>query len=305
GHALWILATVHEAAGDVAAAIAALRELVDLDPESQPTLARLADLLRSHQRFAEAAAYRRRLVERDPAGPHAWALMSEAAIAGEWSWVREVAARLDLSLDPGDQGPLDYPFGRCKIRFDEGGADLWGERRGPVSARVLSIVGPRKRERYRDLVVLDTTDLREPSETSSSDQRRPDVPIFRALATIERAEWRSFTVDGPNPGEAEIDLLRSIVRTLDGELSDRTNPKRRLRDREAADPDTKALPAFYAFIAVSPSVDLVELDFCLEALVDTFERPLAWTELAHALPPGPARDAALERNERIVERFGL
>lgn len=323
-YGLWQLAQAEQAAGSIARAIVTLRAVVDLDSEAVPPQARLAELLRQEGRFAEALEVRRRLVDRLSPGPHDWDLMSEAAIVGDWAAVRRSAARLEAPA-PGDDGPIDANYGICRVRVDaldaghRGDATYWAERRSPVTARIVEVVGPRGPERYGDLVVFDAADVGAPKDGADDDDERS--PTFRALATIERRDMISFVLDGPHPGDAGLAALRDLFTELGGRLWVRSGDGYRIRDGEAVDTgaedsdegsDGALLLGLYAYFAVPKGSGDGEkrntpaaLDARLRELTAAWEYPLSWLDLASALEPGPAREAAIARHQGIIARFDL
>ncbi|MEZ4379906.1 MAG: hypothetical protein R3A79_01060 [Nannocystaceae bacterium] len=316
-YGLWQLAQAEQGAGAIARAIVTLRAVVELDDEAIPPQARLAELLREEGRFAEALEVRRRLVDRLSPGPHDWDLMSEAAIVGDWAAVRRSAARLEVPA-PGDAGPIDANYGLCRVRVDgldagnRGDATYWAERRSPVTARIVEVVGPRGPERYDDLVAFDAADLGAAQEGADDDGDRR--PIFRALATLERRDMVSYVLDGPHPGDAGLQALRELFGRLGGRLWIRSGDGYRLRDGDLAGDaddddasDERSLLGLYAFFAV-PRGDATTpgaLDAHLRALTADWDYPLAWLDLASALDPGPARDEATARHQAIAARFQL
>ncbi len=311
---LWLLAQAEEGAGSIEPAIFTLKALIELAPEADPALARLADLLREQGRYAKAIALRRRLVERLPPGSHDWDLMSEATVVGDWSLVRRSAERLGIPVEPPGEGPIDGSYGLCRISLegdiDHGKTILWADRRGPVTARIIEIVGPDGTERFDDLVVFDAATLDVEGEVGDQDEdaapRRH--PVFRALETLERGDMVSFSLDGPHPGEALLERLRDLFTEYGGRLWVCSGDRYRLRDRNSeSDGNSKfaSLLGFYAYIAFPRGVALVDVDAHLAEICADATHPLAWIELAEALDPGPARESALQYHRGLVTRFGL
>ncbi len=314
---LWLLAQAEEAGGLLESAIATLRALIELAPEADPALSRLADLLREQRRYPEALAIRRRLVERLAPGSHDWDLMSEATVVGDWALVRRSAERLGIPAKPPGEGPIDGSYGLCRIRLDSdidrGKTILWAERRGPVTARIIEIVGPGSPERFDDLVVFDAAKLNAAGEQGhevdeggdeDGDSASRRHPVFRALETLERADMVSFSLDGPCPDEPLLERLRDLFTEYGGRLWVCSGENYRLRDRQS-DSESASLLGFYAYIAFPRSVSLAEVDAQLTDLCADATYPLAWIELAEALDPGPARENGLRHHREIVSRFGL
>ncbi|HFE44312.1 MAG TPA: hypothetical protein ENJ18_02300 [Nannocystis exedens] len=310
---LWLLAQAEEAGGSIESAISTLKALIELVPDADPALSRLADLLREQRRYPEALAIRRRLVERLPPGAHDWDLMSEATVVGDWALVRRSAERLGIPAKPAGEGPIDGSYGLCRIRFDgdveRAKTTLWAERRGPVTARIVEIVGPGSPERFDDLLVFDAAMLNAADEQGdegddSDDSASRRHPVFRAMEILERADMVSFSLDGPHPGEAVLERLRDLFTEYGGRLWVCSGDNYRLRDRESDD-QSASLLGFYAYIAFPASVSLAEVDAQLTRVCVEANSSLAWIELAEALDPGPARDQALRYHRGLVRRFGL
>ncbi len=320
---LWILAQAEVSAGTIDAAIITLRSLLELAPDSEPALGRLADLLRQEGRYAEALALRRRLVERLEPGPHDWDLMSEATIAGEWALVRRSAARLGIPAKPAGEGPIDGSYGMCRISVGDddvsarGKGLLWAERRGPVTARIIEVVGPQGSERYGDLVVFDAANLRTGEEGDDASEENPRRhPVFRAIEVLQPGGMVSYAIDGPHPGEEILDDLRELFAGYGGRLWVCSGERYRLRDSLAGgegerevqgeDPgEDPRLPGLYAYFAVPANISASELDASLTKATAGAPYPMAWIELALALRPGEAKDAALSHHRGLIARFGL
>lgn len=295
---LWRLARHLEGRGELALAEAALADLCALDPEADPPLARRADLLRRLGRHGDALAALVALAARSEPGNADWDLMTEAAIVGRHDLLRDAARRLGFRLDPAAEGPIDGDFGLCRVRIDEpqGPRTLYAERRGPVTARILEIVGPGADERLGDLVAFDAAPI---DTREQGDGER--VHTFAAVATLARGGAQSFALDGPHPGADALAALRAALAARGGTLQVRSGERYRLHD---AEDDERELPGLYAFLA-APSASPAELHALLAEATAAWPLPVVWLELAGALPPGDARDAALAAQSAVAERFGI
>jgi len=319
---LWILAQAEASAGTIDAAIITLRALLELAPDSELALGRLADLLRAEERYVEALAVRRRLVERLEPGPHDWDLMSEATIAGEWALVRRSAARLGIPAEPAGSGPIDGSYGMCRVSVGDddvsvrGKGLLWAERRGPVTAQIIEIVGPHGSERYDDLVVFDAANLRQDEEgdEGGGEENPRRHPVFRAIKVLKPGRMVSYAIDGPHPGDELLAELRELFVGYGGRLWVCSGENYRLFD-SGADGDGQAeredgsaaprLLGLYAYFAVPASVSLSEVDARLAEITAAAPYPMAWIELIEALGPGAAKVAALVHHRQLIARFGL
>lgn len=313
--ALWFLALSDIDRGDQDAAIAHLEALLELDPEAHGPRHRLSTLLRDRGRHEEALAHLERLVaELDP-GDHDWDRMTVAAIVGRWDLVRDSARRLELPLDGLDEeGPIDEPLGLCRLRYagDDGPVEVLAERRSPVTARVVQMVGPTGTERFADLVAFDAESLDPPSDESSEDEDededeqadddQPRIPIHAVVHVLVEGGHRTWSLDGTHPGDEAWTALETALEELGGVVSVRNDERYQHVHPEDSD---RMLPGVYAWACMPGSLEPTELHARLTELSERWEHPVIWPEIAAALPTGPERDRELARVDAVTDRYEL
>jgi tetratricopeptide (TPR) repeat protein len=290
----WIIARTLAADGERDACVDILETLRD----APPAALMLATLRRDAGELDAALEILEELIAavKEP-GPWDWERMVAGTLAGRWAAVRDSASRVGMDL-PGD-GPIELQGSLCQIMAPAGDGrevPIYGVRTGPVTARVVQILGPDAGvERYGDLLVFDADELNPLAEGEPDDDH---VPVYRMIAELESAGYESFAIDGPHPGDAAIDALRDALESRGVELQVKSDGAYRVLDGER---DSAELPGVYAFIAVPPDRGAAEVTELLADLTSVWRLPVAWTELAAAA----GDDAAVERHEAIEERFSL
>lgn len=290
----WLIARTLAADGEIDACIEVLGPIRSAPPAAHM----LASLHRERGDYEAALAVLDELIsEVEQPGPWDWERMIAATLAGRWDAVRDSASRVGMEL-PGS-GPIDLDGELCRVlvRLEDGRElPVFCARNGPVTARVVQILGPDADvERYGDVLVFDADDLDPPDEGEDEDEH---VAIYRSIATLARAGYRSFAIDGPHPGDAAIDALADALMRRDVELQVTSRPEYRVHDSER---DGAELPGIYAVLALPPDGDPAELARDLSELTSAWRLPVAWTALAEA-----AGDSdMLERHEAIEDRFDL
>lgn len=289
----WIIARTLADDGELDACVVALEPIKTMPPAA----AMLASIHRERGDLDAALAILDELVARvDQPGPWDWERMVCGSIAGRWDAVRDSASRIGMEL-PGE-GPVDLPGPLCQLLVplpDGREEPVYCARSGPVTARVLQISGPGvDRERFGDLWVFDAEDLAPQNGGDDGDR----VPVFRAIAELERGGYRSFAIEGAHPGDAAIDALRAALAKDGVELQVKSAPDYRVYDGDRDDAEVRGL---FAVVALPAGGDVATLSRDLAELTEVWRPPVAWTELASAA----GDDALVERHERIEERFDL
>ncbi|MEM7156466.1 MAG: hypothetical protein AAF799_26680 [Myxococcota bacterium] len=310
--ALWLMSASHWRRDEYDPAAMYLEELLDRDPEADVPRARLAMIERRRGRHAEALAHLDRLVSTAEPGNHDWDRMTEAAALGKWETVRESAKRLEIELPDVDDPttPIDLSMGQCRVRIveDDGAEhDYYAYRRSPVTARVYQVTRPGKVEHYDDLVVFDAAPVNprpsgEPRDDDDDDDRESTLPIYPAVAVLERGGYRTWSLDGTHPGDAAWEALEDGLKALGGIVLIQNDEEYQHEDPDGGE---QTLPGVYAVSCVPDSVDVTTLHETLTRLTVDWPHPLVWPDLAEALPEGKIRDQALERVEQVTERYQL
>jgi len=298
----WIIARTHRAEDDDAACI----EILETIKDAPAATLMLAEIYRSHRRYSDALGVLDELIGAvDSAGPWDWERMVCATLADRWDAVRDSAARIGMEL-PGE-GPIDLDGPLCQVLVPAGDGrevPMFCVRNGPVTARVVQILGPNaERERFGDVLVFDADELNPPDHHHEHgpdcDHEDDDhVSIYRLIAELSSGGFRSFAIDGPHPGEAAIDALHHALSQNGVEFQVRSDGDYQIFDAERDDAE---LPGVYAVLAVPEDRDVGELAQLLDDLTSVWKLPIVWVDLAVAV--GDTK--LIGRHEMLEERFDL
>ena len=273
------------------------RALLALSPGSHGARRLLASGLMRQQRFADAAAVQRELVDAlpDDASP-GWDYLTAASAAEDWAGVRAMAERLQLNVDPGE-GPIEEHWGWALIRFHDNGEslDYMARRTGPVTAQVQENAAFRHPQHARDLVVFDAQPLVPPPD--NDEQRSGFIPTFAAVHVLRSGQLgRSWPVDGPHPGKAALDAFVDALQARGWNVSLHSNDQYRLADR---DHDMAELPGVFFSVAAPDGTAPAVIDQTLRETTADWPHRLCWLRLAEAckVDTRPHQD--------VIDRYGL
>jgi tetratricopeptide (TPR) repeat protein len=285
------------ATGEKAAAKAALRAMLELDPELRGTTLTLAALERDTGEREQALARLDAAVARWPEpGPHDWDRMLVATLLGRWDVVRASAARLEFKLS-GDSGPVEEEWEACRLRYTEPDGtftEVWARRTGPVTARVLSIAMPGAPQHLGDAVVFDATPLNEgPAEGEEEEDHSWLYPVVEVLRP---GRYSVFALDGVGPGQEVIERMQETLAASGARLSVRTSETYRLMT-----PEEEEVPGFYALLAVPPEVDLGAVEAGLRQCTEGLPYPLLWPTLLEKL----GREQEAEAQRAVAEQWEI
>jgi hypothetical protein len=199
-------------------------------------------------------------------------------------------------------GPIDLPGPLCRIRFQDGDGDryeLWAQRNGPVSARILEPMPEPAPQHYNDVVVFDPAALDPPprdedpddaddeavAQPGASDEEPPAT--FAAVAVVQPGGYRTFVIDGPHPGRAAWQELEARLAGIDCRV--RINSD----DDYQVSAGGAAVPGIYALISIPATTSLDDAHAALADATARHDFPLTWPGLAAAAGDEPA--AAIHR----------
>lgn len=282
--------------GEKAAAKAAMRAMLELDPELRGTTLTLAALERDTGEREQALARLDAAVARWPEpGPHDWDRMLVATLLGRWDVVRASAARLGFKL-PGDSGPVEEEWEACRLRYTEPDGtftEVWARRTGPVTARVHSIAMPNAPQHVGDAVVFDATPLNEgPAEGEEEDHSW----LYPVVEVLRPGRYSVFALDGVGPGDAVIERMHEAMAASGARLSVRTADTYRLMT-----PEGEEVPGFFALLAVPPDVNLGEVEAGLRRCAEGLPHPLLWPTLLEKL----GREQEAEAQRTVAEEWAI
>jgi len=281
-----------------------LEALLELQPDDAGVALQLAVLERQAGEWTAALARLSTLQRRAPPGPVDWERMAVATFLGHWEALRESAARLGLDVG-GDAGPpLPDATSVCRVQLLEANGDtseLFAERTGPVTARVLSMASPGSPQHFGDEVLLGAPlgagdvegDVK--GDVAGEDG---EVPLFPVIAILKPGHWFVFPLDGVHPGEASLGVLRQHLHALGVQVSVRSDERYLL---EKPGDEEAALWGLYAFVAVPPEVALEEVEAVLEANAALWSHPMVWPVLLEKLGLREKYDV----HEALMERYGI
>ncbi len=257
-----------------------VQSLLALTPDAQMPRRLWADAAMNMDDFATAIRLRQELTDlAEEPNDDLWDLMTAASAAQQWDIVRTAAARLKMELTDSD-GPVEEEWGWVRLRYYEDGEwrEYFGQRTGPVTARVRSIASPSNPQHVRDWVVFDATPLEQPPE--DEEERKGFTTPYRVVQTLQRAHYSSWFVDGAFPGDDVFDAFVETLNARDWSLW--VNSSSDYTVRNPAAPDGERLPGVYFFLAAPANVPAADIDAFLTHATKDWKHPLCWLHLVRA-----------------------
>ncbi|MBI2391640.1 MAG: hypothetical protein HYV09_18775 [Deltaproteobacteria bacterium] len=298
----WILARDAHARGHFAECRARLDRVLAARPEAVRARVLWADAARRLGDLPGALERLDEVVSRVPeGGGWDWDRMLVATQLGDFARVRDSARRLGFELE--GEGPIDEPWGICRVRFDPvdaedergGPLEVWAARTGPVTARVIEIARPPHPLRYGDLVAFEATPLNAPPAAGEDAQRH--VWVYPWVATLRQGDYRAFEIDGVHPGDEQMKALETALSELGCELQVMSGDEYFVRDgvRDGE------LPGVFAVVAIPRERGLREVHDLLKRTTSGLPHPLTWIDLAREAGDSDAAAAHL----RARDDYGL
>lgn len=172
--------------GDDAAAEAAYRESIALEPEFEPAWFNLGLVYKRRRDWENARRCNLRSTTLEPVQgqPGWWNLGIAATALRDWPTARKAWTGYGIDIPPGD-GPIEANFGRTPVRIGmpEPLEVVWCRRLDPARAQILNVPTPESAHRYGDIVLHDG----EPKG-----QREFEGHVFSVFNELER--WQPSDV---------------------------------------------------------------------------------------------------------------
>lgn len=279
-----------------AEAAAQLADYVAQDPDAVGARRLWASAALMQGDLPTALRLRKELVAaQEQVGDDHWDLLTVASASQDWATVRELGGVLGMTLQ-GESGPVEEAWGVAYLRFDDNGQprDLYAQRTGPVTARVLVPSHPPHPQRLRDWVAFDAALVESPPEDEA--EREHFVPTFRAVHTLAPGGFgESCFVDGADPGEALFVALREDLSARGWHTWVSSSEDYRVTDPASGE----AIEGLHFTVTAPQGVAMAEIDRLLRQLTAGWPHPPCW--------PRFAERAGLDMapHMEIVERYGL
>ena len=242
-----------------------------------------------------------------------WEVLTAAGAAREWDLVREISKDLGFPVSPG-QGVIEEAWSLIRLRYMEQGeeVDYLALRTGPVTARVLEVAPPGRRQYVDDWVVFDPTSLEQFPEDEEERERfhMPYTPIH----VLEPGNCAIWIVNGAKPTDEHVNAFIKTLIIEGYRISVCSSPywvldpdvPKPARDAEPDASDAsrgreepEGLPGIRLAVSMPKTVDPAEMDRRLTELTADWAHPVSWLELATA-----AR-SDVKRHKDIMARYGL
>lgn len=282
---LWVKALCHRQHAQPDEAKACLIQILEAQPELYNTRQLLARIEQEQGNYQEALAHIKHLMENYPDKKDLnWDVAVLATLLQDWDSLRTCAASLDMELE-GD-GPEYGRWGYCRLQFEHEDGEktiIYADRVGPVTARVSHASHIGKPQLYNNLVVFDPAPLnqldQEDDEGRRTDKEGYDSYLYPVIKTIEPGAYRTFALDGIDPGEDKVQQLVDALKQQDCLFNRRNGDDYKVYDEQ----EDKESNGLYGYMLVPESTRLTELNQVLESLIGEFDHPLMWMELAQVI----------------------
>ncbi|NOY27050.1 MAG: hypothetical protein GXP62_14365, partial [Oligoflexia bacterium] len=216
------------------AALTSVDRMLALDPKSVPGRHLRAQILRAEDQQEAALDLLDELArevdeagQRSPAAqPWHWDRMELGTALHRWRSVRDSALRLGMPVEAGGEAggeasnePIDERWSPCRILLpwaEAGDTEHDAMRTGPVTARLLTLAPPGRRQRYGDVVIFRAEAL---DEGGSPGARDHAGPLFRAVQVLSRGDVVVRDLAGRPPGDQTLDAFAERLHALGVALS--------------------------------------------------------------------------------------
>lgn len=297
----------HYKSYDTAQALWVLQTIEQHWPEDPSLLGDIAAQLIKSNEFAEALRYRLRQKNADPKNSDTlWDVCIAATLAKDFTVLLNAAAELDLQVTP--EG-LFEPDKQSRIRLQgdsekDGAEMLYATRTGPVLARVDTVSKLNTGNQvYGQSVVFDPAPLNRLTEKDEDgyacDKEGYYNYLYPSIHVLADPQYRTFAIDGIDPGEEAIDLLRKQIEEAGLVFSRRSGEHYRIRYTEGR--TERDAQGIYAYILADPEASLNELNNLLQAFSNSLDHPLVWTKLCEEI----GDKGLLEIQRELCAKYGI
>jgi hypothetical protein len=229
-----------------------------------------------------------------PANGH-WEAIVAASALRRWDRVRVLGASLGMEFESAE-GPIEEKWGVVRVQYEDDGEviERIAHRTGPVTARIVSLSGSRRRQTIGQLVVFHPQPLEEvPEDEEAASQF---VQLYKVVTVLEQSSYgTSYLVDGVHPGEGALEALTEAFAARGWKWVVHSEADYTVFDNETG----SELPGVYFLVAAPVDTAAAVVDETLRELTAGYEHPMCWTGLAEAA------GADVGYHEALMERYEL
>lgn len=197
------------------------KQALELDPNRPETLYNLGLLCKEQGRWSESLSFNRRALELAPTDEAScWNLGIAATALGDWPTAREAWHRYGLAI-PAGSGSITMDLGSVPIRLPHGEV-VWTQRIDPARAILQNIPLPESGFAWGDLVLHDG------APNGYRQLNGQEVPVFDALAWLERSTWSTFALRVSATDQGAMAELESLCEQAGLNVEDWTGSVRLL-----------------------------------------------------------------------------
>lgn len=225
-----------------------------------------------------------------------WNLIAAASACQDWSLVREIAAKMGMTLT-GETGLVEENWETCVIVFDDEGSErrYGAQRTGPVTARIIQPAQAGRPQHAGDWVVFDAKPVDPPP--ADEEARKRFWYTYRVVHVIADGEFGdTWLLDGASPDGDQWAQLRDGIRKKGWTCWNVTGPNYRVVDPSGS---AKGLPGILVVVAAPRSTRPAEIHDSLNKMTKKWKHPASWLELAKAA----GKD--VNKHKSIVDRYRL
>jgi tetratricopeptide (TPR) repeat protein len=235
------------------------------------------------------------IAEGAAAGNGHWEAIVAASALRRWDRVRALGASLGMEFESAE-GPIEEKWGVVRVQYEDDGEviERFAHRTGPVTARIVSLSGSRRRQTIGQLVVFHPQPLEEvPEDEEAANQF---VQLYKVVTVLEQSSYgTSYLVDGVHPGAGALEALTEAFSARGWKWVVHSEADYTVFDNETG----SELPGVYFLVAAPVDTAAAVIDETLRELTAGYEHPMCWTGLAEAA------GADVGYHEALMDRYEL